>query len=103
MWDENHLTCVKLHLFQHLIIIYYHLTNLWLLLLQIKDKLLKAVDESKKYVMKSFEEKEARLRPNWYSSLDLPTWQKDHPAMSWDFPKEAVPVVASLGKLLHQI
>ncbi|XP_073965676.1 gamma-tubulin complex component 2-like isoform X2 [Choristoneura fumiferana] len=66
---------------------------------QIKDKLLKAVDESKKYVMKSFEEKEARLRPNWYSSLDLPTWQKDHPAMSWDFPKEAVPIVASLANV----
>ncbi|XP_063636095.1 gamma-tubulin complex component 2-like [Cydia splendana] len=64
---------------------------------QIKDKLLKAVDESKKYVMKSFEEKEARLRPNWYNSLDLPNWQKDHPAMSWDFPKEPVAITASLA------
>ncbi|CAG9091240.1 unnamed protein product [Plutella xylostella] len=66
---------------------------------QIKDKLLKAVDESKKLVMKSFEEKEAKLRPNWYSSLDLPHWQKDHPAMSWDFPKETVPIVASLANI----
>ncbi|XP_052758300.1 gamma-tubulin complex component 2-like isoform X2 [Galleria mellonella] len=64
---------------------------------QIKDKLLKAVDESKKLVMKSFEEKESKLRPNWYSSLDLPNWQKDHPAMSWDFPKEPLPINASLA------
>lgn len=64
---------------------------------QIKDKLLKAVDESKKLVMKSFEEKEVKLRPNWYSSLDLPSWQKDHPAMSWDFPKEPLPIVSSLS------
>lgn len=48
--------------------------------------------------MKSFEEKEAKLRPNWYNSLGLPNWQKDHPAMSWDFPKEPVPIVAALGK-----
>ncbi|KAM3968364.1 gamma-tubulin complex component 2 [Aphomia sociella] len=64
---------------------------------QIKDKLLKAVDESKKLVMKSFEEKESKLRPNWYSSLDLPNWQKDHPAMSWDFPKELLPINAPLA------
>ncbi|XP_041973122.1 gamma-tubulin complex component 2-like isoform X2 [Aricia agestis] len=64
---------------------------------QIKDKLLKAVDESKKLVMKSFEEKEAKLRPNWYNSLDLPNWQKDHPAMSWDFPKEQFPLVSPLA------
>ncbi|CAG5055996.1 unnamed protein product [Parnassius apollo] len=64
---------------------------------QIKDKLLKAVDESKKLVMKSFEEKESKLRPNWYNSLDLPNWQKDHPAMSWDFPKEPVAIIASLA------
>jgi hypothetical protein len=70
------------------------------LYIQIKDKLLKAVDESKKLVMKSFEEKEARLRPNWYSSLDMPNWQKDHPSMSWDFPKETVPIVSSLGKFI---
>lgn len=68
-----------------------------LIFLQIKDKLLKAVDESKKFVMKSIEEKEVKSRPNWYSSLDLPNWQKDHPAMSWDFPKESVPIIASLG------
>lgn len=48
--------------------------------------------------MKSFEEKESKLRPNWYGSLDLPNWQKDHPAMSWDFPKEPMPIVASLGE-----
>lgn len=66
--------------------------------LQIKDKLLKAFDESKKFVMKPFEEKESKLRPNWYNSLDLPNWQKDHAAMSWDFPKEPVPIIASLGK-----
>lgn len=65
---------------------------------QIKDKLLKAVDESKKLVMKSFEEKEVKLRPNWYNSLDLPNWLKEHPFMSWDFPKEPLPIVASLGK-----
>ncbi|KAI5641154.1 spc97 / spc98 family domain-containing protein [Phthorimaea operculella] len=64
---------------------------------QIKDKLLKAVDESKKLVMKSFEEKEASQRPNWYNSLDLPNWQKDHPAMSWDFPKEVFAIVAPLA------
>nr|XP_026491623.1 gamma-tubulin complex component 2-like isoform X2 [Vanessa tameamea] len=64
---------------------------------QIKDKLLKAVDESKKLVMKSFEEKESKLRPNWYNSLDLPNWQKDHPAMSWDFPKESLPITLSLS------
>ncbi|KAF9412982.1 hypothetical protein HW555_008679 [Spodoptera exigua] len=64
---------------------------------QIKDKLLKAVDESKKLVMKSFEDKETKLRPNWYSSLDLPSWQKDHPAMSWDFPKEPTPIISSLS------
>lgn len=66
---------------------------------QIKDKLLKAVDESKKLVMKSFEEKESKVRPNWYKSLDLPNWQKDHPAMSWDFPKEAVPILSSLANI----
>lgn len=59
---------------------------------------MKAVDESKKLVMKSYEEKELKLRPNWYSSLDLPNWQKDHPSMSWDFPKEPLPVIAALGK-----
>ncbi|KAL4714483.1 hypothetical protein ACJJTC_017778, partial [Scirpophaga incertulas] len=64
---------------------------------QIKDKLLKAVDESKKLVAKSFEEKETRIQPSWYSSLDLPNWQKDHPAMSWDFPKESVPIVSCLA------
>ncbi|XP_047522508.1 gamma-tubulin complex component 2-like isoform X2 [Pieris napi] len=64
---------------------------------QIKDKLLKAVDESKKLVMKSFEEKEVKLMPNWYNSLDLPNWQKEHPFMSWDFPKEPLPIVASLA------
>ncbi|CAK1551881.1 unnamed protein product [Leptosia nina] len=64
---------------------------------QIKDKLLKAVDESKKLVMKSFEEKEVQLRPNWYNSLDLPNWQKEHPFMSWDFPKEPLPLIASLA------
>ncbi|KPJ17181.1 Gamma-tubulin complex component 2 [Papilio machaon] len=64
---------------------------------QIKDKLLKAVDESKKLVMKSFEEQESKLRPNWYNSLDLPNWQKDNPAMSWDFPKEPAPIIASLA------
>lgn len=48
--------------------------------------------------MKPFEEKESKLRPNWYNSLDLPNWQKDHAAMSWDFPKEPVPIIASLGK-----
>lgn len=51
--------------------------------------------------MRSFEEKEAKLRPNWYNSLDLPNWLKDHPAMSWDFPKEPVPIVAALGKYLN--
>lgn len=66
---------------------------------QIKDKLLKAVDESKKLVMKSFEEKESKMRPNWYGSLDLPNWQKDHPAMSWDFPKEPLPITASLAEI----
>lgn len=60
---------------------------------------MKAVDESKKLVMKSFEEKEAKLRPTWYNSLDLPNWHKDHPAMSWDFPKESVPILSNLGKL----
>lgn len=65
--------------------------------LQIKDKLLKAVDESKKLVMKSFEEKEVRSLPNWYKNLDLPNWQKEHPAMSWDFPKEPLPIISSLG------
>ncbi|KAJ2950612.1 hypothetical protein O0L34_g8866 [Tuta absoluta] len=64
---------------------------------QIKDKLLKAVDESKKLVMKSFEEKEASQRPNWYNSLDLPNWQKDYPAMSWDFPKELFTILAPLA------
>ncbi|XP_050672625.1 gamma-tubulin complex component 2-like isoform X2 [Leptidea sinapis] len=64
---------------------------------QIKDKLLKAVDQSKKFVMKSFEEKETKLRPNWYNTLDLPNWQKDYPAMSWDFPKEPLPLVSSLA------
>lgn len=51
--------------------------------------------------MKSFEEKEAKLRPNWYKSLDLPNWQKDHPAMSWDFPKDSVPIVAALGMYIY--
>lgn len=69
---------------------------------QIKDKLLKAVDESKKLVMKSFEEKELRLRPNWYNTLDMPNWQKDHPAMSWDFPKEHTPIVSTLGIALNK-
>ncbi|XP_023945921.2 gamma-tubulin complex component 2 isoform X2 [Bicyclus anynana] len=64
---------------------------------QIKDKLLKAVDESKKLVMKSFEEKEVKTVPNWYKNLDLPNWQKDHPAMSWDFPKEQLPLISSLA------
>ncbi|XP_053599944.1 gamma-tubulin complex component 2-like isoform X2 [Plodia interpunctella] len=63
---------------------------------QIKDKLLKAVDESKKLVMKSFEEKESKIRPNWFNSLDLPNWQKEHPAMSWDFPKEPLPIIGNL-------
>lgn len=49
--------------------------------------------------MKSFEEQESKLRPNWYNSLDLPNWHKDNPAMSWDFPKEPTPIIASLGKL----
>ncbi|XP_034825232.1 gamma-tubulin complex component 2-like isoform X2 [Maniola hyperantus] len=64
---------------------------------QIKDKLLKAVDESKKLVMKSFEEKEVKTLPNWYKNLDLPNWQKEHPAMSWDFPKEQLPIISSLA------
>ncbi|XP_039745770.1 gamma-tubulin complex component 2-like isoform X3 [Pararge aegeria] len=63
----------------------------------IKDKLLKAVDESKKLVMKSFEEKEVKTLPNWYKNLDLPNWHKDHPAMSWDFPKEQLPIISSLA------
>ncbi|XP_045459767.1 gamma-tubulin complex component 2-like [Melitaea cinxia] len=67
------------------------------IIFRIKDKLLKAVDESKKLVMKSFEEKESKLRPNWYNSLDLPNWQKDHPAMSWDFPKDPLPIILSLS------
>ena len=65
---------------------------------QIKDKLLKAVDESKKFVMKSIEEKESKLRPHWYNSLDLPNWQKEQQAMSWDFPKDPLPITASLCK-----
>lgn len=74
--------------------------QIWIL--QIKDKLLKAVDESKKLVMRSFEEKEPRLRPAWYDSLDMPNWHKDHPAMSWDFPKEHTPIVSTLGNTANQ-
>lgn len=48
--------------------------------------------------MKSIEEKEAKLRPHWYNSLDLPNWQKEHPAMSWDFPKDPLPIISSLSK-----
>ncbi|GBP06945.1 Gamma-tubulin complex component 2 [Eumeta japonica] len=64
---------------------------------QIKDKLLKAVDENKKLLKKSFEEKETKQRPNWYSTISFPNWQKDHPAMSWDFPKELMEIQASLA------
>lgn len=63
---------------------------------KIREELLKAVDVGK-VTMKSFEEKETKLRPTWYDTLDLPTWIHDRPALSWDFPKEELSITAAIA------